>query len=54
MNRTPLIARPTIIVWTMALFSSDIRMEAANNGQWIAGWFQAVLIWLPTIAGLAF
>lgn len=45
---------PTIIVWFMSLFSYDIRNEASMNGQWIAGWFQAVLFYLPVIGNLSF
>ncbi len=43
---------PTIIVWTLALFSSSIRSDASMSGQWIAGWFQAAIFYLPFVAGI--
>lgn len=43
---------PTIVVWTMSLFSSNIRAEASMSGQWIAGCFQAALFYLPFVAGM--
>ena len=47
-----LLSLPTIVVWCMAIFSSDVRAQASFNGQWIAGWFQAVLFYIPTVLGI--
>ena len=47
-----LLSLPTIVVWCMAIFSSDVRAQASYNGQWIAGWFQAVLFYIPTVLGI--